>query len=92
MRREPRALAATSTCPYAWRLERLFVVNAGTCSSLRLRGNTKACYNIIRIEDDRVQVARKYPFHGDETLIELRAVDGVVRQVHLPRASRRRAR
>jgi 3',5'-cyclic AMP phosphodiesterase CpdA len=56
--------------PYAWRLEHLFVVNAGTCSSLRLRGNTKACYNLIRIEDDRVQVARKYPFHGEETLID----------------------
>jgi len=56
--------------PYAWRLERLFVVNAGTCSSLRLRGNTKACYNVIRLEDDRVRVARKYPFHGEETLID----------------------
>ncbi len=56
--------------PYAWRLEHLFVVNAGTCSSLRLRGYTKACYNLIRIEDDRVQVARKYPFHGEETLLD----------------------
>jgi len=56
--------------PYAWRLERLFVVNAGTCSSLRLRGNTKACYNIVHLDDDRVEVARKYPFHGTETLIE----------------------
>jgi Icc protein len=56
--------------PYAWRLEHLFVVNAGTCSSLRLRGNTKACYNLIRIRGDQVQVARKYPFHGEETLID----------------------
>jgi 3',5'-cyclic AMP phosphodiesterase CpdA len=56
--------------PYAWRLERLFVVNAGTCSSQRLRGNTKACYNILRIDGDRVEVVRKYPFHGTETLID----------------------
>ena len=56
--------------PYAWRLERLFIVNAGTCCSLRLRGNTKACYNVVRIEDDHVSVARKYPFHGEETLID----------------------
>ncbi len=56
--------------PYAWRLESLFVVSAGTCSSLRLRGNTKACYNVVRLEDDRVTVARKYPFHGEETLID----------------------
>ncbi len=44
--------------PYAWRLERLFVINAGTCSSLRLRGNTKACYNIVRIDGDHVEVVR----------------------------------
>ena len=56
--------------PYAWRLERLFVINAGTCSSLRLRGNTKSCYNVIRIEEDRVRVARKYPFHGQERIIQ----------------------
>jgi predicted phosphodiesterase len=56
--------------PYAWRLEHLFVVNAGTCSSLRLRGKTKACYNLVRIDGDRVQVSRKYPFHGEETLID----------------------
>jgi 3',5'-cyclic AMP phosphodiesterase CpdA len=56
--------------PYAWRLERLFIVNAGTCSSLRLRGHTKACYNVIHLEDDHVRVLRKYPFHGTETLID----------------------
>jgi 3',5'-cyclic AMP phosphodiesterase CpdA len=56
--------------PYAWRLERLFVVNAGTCSSLRLRGNTKPCYNIIRVDGDSVEVVRKFPFHGTETLIQ----------------------
>ncbi len=55
--------------PYAWRLERLFVVNAGTCSSQRLRGRTKACYNIVRLDGDAVEVVRKYPFHGTETLI-----------------------
>ena len=34
--------------PYAWRLENLFVVNTGTVSSLRLRGNTRPCYNVDR--------------------------------------------
>ena len=33
--------------PYAWRLENLFVVNAGTVSTTRLRGRTKPCYNLI---------------------------------------------
>ena len=33
--------------PYAWRLEDLFVVNAGTVSTTRLRGKTKPCYNVV---------------------------------------------
>ena len=39
--------------PYVWRLEDLFVVNAGTVSSLRLRGNTRPCYNVIEIDGTR---------------------------------------
>ena len=35
--------------PYAWRLEDLFVVNAGTVSTLRLRGKTRPCYNVIEV-------------------------------------------
>ena len=56
--------------PYAWRLENLFVVNAGTVSSMRLRGNTRPCYNVIRIGDSSVEVWRKYPFHGRERIIQ----------------------
>jgi len=56
--------------PYAWRLESLFVVNAGTCCSLRLRGTTRPCYNLITLDGDSVTVERRYPFHGSETLIE----------------------
>jgi Icc protein len=56
--------------PYAWRLENLFVVNAGTVSSLRLRGNTRPCYNVIEITGPTVEVWRKYPFHGRERIIQ----------------------
>jgi len=56
--------------PYAWRLENLFVVNAGTVSSMRLRGNTRPCYNVIEITGPAVQVWRKYPFHGRERIIQ----------------------
>jgi len=55
--------------PYAWRLEDLFVVNAGTVSSLRLRGHTRPCYNIVEVGPAEVGVYRKYPFHGRERLI-----------------------
>jgi 3',5'-cyclic AMP phosphodiesterase CpdA len=56
--------------PYAWKLEDLFVVNAGTVSSLRLRGNTRPCYNVIEITGTHVDVWRKYPFHGQERIIQ----------------------
>src|SRR5215212_4744019 len=48
--------------PYTWRLENMLIVNAGTASTLRLRGNTRPCYNVIEVEDGRVEVYRKYPF------------------------------
>jgi 3',5'-cyclic-AMP phosphodiesterase len=56
--------------PYAWRLEDLFVVNAGTVSSQRLRGNTRPCYNVIEVGGHHVSVWRKYPFHGQERIIQ----------------------
>ena len=56
--------------PYAWRLEHMFVINAGTVSTLRLRGNTRPCYNLIEIAGGHVDVWRKYPFHGQEKIIQ----------------------
>ena len=56
--------------PYAWRLENLFVVNTGTVSSLRLRGNTRPCYNVVEVSGTHVDVWRRYPFHGQERIIQ----------------------
>ena len=55
--------------PYAWRLEDLFVVNTGTVSSLRLRGDTRPCYNVVEFQDAQVDIWRRYPFHGRERII-----------------------
>ena len=55
--------------PYAWRLEDVFVVNAGTVSTTRLRGQTKPCYNVIEASPERVTVYRKFPFHDREALL-----------------------
>jgi 3',5'-cyclic-AMP phosphodiesterase len=56
--------------PYAWRLENLFVVNTGTVSSLRLRGRTRPCYNLVEFSGSHVAVWRKHPFHGQERIIQ----------------------
>ena len=63
-------LAGHKHVPYAWKLENIFVVNAGTVSSLRLRGNTRPCYNVIEFSGNRIEVYRKHPFHGTEKIIE----------------------
>lgn len=56
--------------PYAWRLENMFVVNTGTVSSLRLRGHTRPCYNVVEVSGSHVDVWRRYPFHGLEKIIQ----------------------
>jgi 3',5'-cyclic AMP phosphodiesterase CpdA len=48
--------------PYVWRLEDMYVVNAGTISSLRLRGHTKPCYNVLEFDGDEVHIYRRFPF------------------------------
>ena len=59
--------------PHSWRLEDMFIVNAGTASTTRLRGNTRPCYNVIELEDGRVRVFRKHPFRGRELAIDFNA-------------------
>jgi 3',5'-cyclic AMP phosphodiesterase CpdA len=63
-------LAGHKHVPYAWRLENLFVVNAGTVSSSRLRGKGRPCYNVVEVEGTHVDVWRRYPFHGQERIIQ----------------------
>ena len=70
--------------PYAWRLENLFVVNTGTVSSLRLRGNTRPCYNVIEVNGTHVSISRRHPFHGEERIIQFSTGDVRVREVHGP--------
>ena len=56
--------------PHVWRLEDMIVVNAGTACSHRLRGMTRASYNIIEITGDRVRVILKHPFGEPETVAD----------------------
>ena len=55
--------------PYSWKLENMLIVNAGTASTLRLRGDTRPCYNVIEVENGRVDVFRKYPFKQRELAV-----------------------
>lgn len=56
---------------HAWRLENLFVVNAGTVSTLRLRGRGRPSYNVVELaDDDLVTIRRVYPFHDSDPILE----------------------
>jgi len=48
--------------PYVWRLEDMYLASAGTCSSLRVRGYTKPCYNVLEFDGAEVKIHRKFPF------------------------------
>lgn len=56
--------------PHVWRLEDMIVVNAGTACSHRLRGMTRASYNILEVTDERVRVILKHPFAEPETVAD----------------------
>jgi hypothetical protein len=46
----------------------MYISNAGTCTSLKLRGHTKPSYSVIEYDKGQVRIHRKYPF-GPSTLI-----------------------
>ncbi|MDP9296619.1 MAG: metallophosphoesterase [Actinomycetota bacterium] len=69
--------------PYVWRIENLYVANAGTVASLRLRGYTKPCYNILTFEGDEVRIARKFPFGEGNVIAHFSPSTGAQYHRHL---------
>jgi hypothetical protein len=63
--------------PYVWRLEHVYIANAGTAASLRLRGYTRPCYNILEVDGDAVRISRKFPFGERTTLAHFSVSSGV---------------
>jgi Icc protein len=48
--------------PHTWRFEDFYVSNAGTVSSLRVRGYARPCYSLVEISPGSCTIKRKYPF------------------------------
>jgi 3',5'-cyclic-AMP phosphodiesterase len=63
--------------PYVWRLENMYLCNAGTVASLRVRGYTKPCYNVLEFEGDEVKISRRFPFGGQTTIAHFSLSTGV---------------
>jgi Icc protein len=62
--------------PYVWHLENMYIANAGTVSSLRLRGYTKPCYNVLEFEGDEVKIHRRFPFGGSNVIAHFSLTTG----------------
>ncbi len=58
--------------PNVWRMEDLFIVNAGTATSVRLRGRERPCYNVLEVFPDRVRVIRCYTGAEREVVADFR--------------------
>jgi Icc protein len=58
--------------PNVWRLEDLFIVNAGTACTMRLRGREHPCYNTIEVYPGRVRVTRCYTAGSQEVVADFR--------------------
>jgi 3',5'-cyclic AMP phosphodiesterase CpdA len=69
--------------PYVWRLEDMYVANAGTVASLRLRGYTKPCYNVLEFEGDEVKIHRKFPFGPSNVIAHFSLATGAQYQREL---------
>lgn len=58
--------------PNVWRMEDLFIVNAGTACSVRLRGRERPSYNVLEVFQDRVRVIRCYTGGEHEVVADFR--------------------
>lgn len=58
--------------PYIWRVEDLYILTAGTVSSLRLRGKIEPNYNIIYIRENEIDVYRRFPFDKIEKILGIK--------------------
>ena len=68
--------------PYVWRIEDMYVANAGTVSSLRVRGYTKPCYNVLDFDGDEVNIHRKFPFGDGQVMARFSLSGGLVHREH----------
>jgi Icc protein len=62
--------------PYVWQLEDMYVANAGTVSSMRVRGHGKPCYNVLEFDGTTVRIQRRFPFDSEPHLMASFSVPG----------------
>ncbi len=60
--------------PWVWRLNEMFVVNAGTACSNKIKARTTQCYNLIEIDDGGLRIYRVLPSGEQELVVDTNRV------------------
>jgi 3',5'-cyclic AMP phosphodiesterase CpdA len=55
--------------PWVWKLNDMFIINAGTACSDKIKARTTQCYNLIEI-DEKLRIYHVFPDGGQELMIE----------------------
>ncbi len=63
-------LAGHKHVPHVWQVGGILIINSGTVSSYRLRGYTRPSYNVVRIDEEIVEVTLVYPGKGHQLAAE----------------------
>jgi 3',5'-cyclic AMP phosphodiesterase CpdA len=58
--------------PNVWRLEDMFIVNAGTACSVRVRGREEPGYNVLEVFSNRVRVIRCHTGGASQVVADFR--------------------
>ncbi|MEA1944811.1 MAG: metallophosphoesterase [Euryarchaeota archaeon] len=56
--------------PWVWKLNDMFVVNAGTACSNKIKARTTQCYNLIEIGDEALRIYRVLPSGEQELVVD----------------------
>jgi 3',5'-cyclic AMP phosphodiesterase CpdA len=56
--------------PHVWALGEMLLVSSGTVSSYRTRGYARPSYNILEVDDDRIQVTLVFPGSSQRSAAE----------------------
>ena len=56
--------------PWVWRLNEMFVANAGTACSNKIKARTTQCYNLIEIDEGDLRIYRVLPGGEQELVVD----------------------
>ena len=56
--------------PYVWRLNEMFVVNAGTACSNKIKARTTQCYNLIDVDQGDLRIYKVLPGGEQELVVD----------------------